>query len=117
MLVLGKPRTFAERWAALRGFHSLLCRDCRNRFRGRTLVLSDLKYARCPKCFRMDLNLWSERDFAPTDWMSALIWLGGNRYRCEYCRLNFVSFRKRKEVFTFRRWAKFGENQAKRKAG
>ena len=26
--------------------------------------------------------------------------------RCEYCRFNFASFRRRKEVFTFKRWEK-----------
>ncbi len=110
MLDIGKSRTIAEYWAALRGLHSLRCRDCQYRFQGRTMVPSDLKYARCPRCLRMDLNLWSERDFAPTRSMSALVRLGGRRYRCEYCRVNFVSFRRRKEVFTFRRWTKFGNS-------
>ena len=30
--------------------------------------------------------------------------LGAHRWRCEYCRLNFASFRQRKEPFTFSRW-------------
>jgi hypothetical protein len=30
--------------------------------------------------------------------------LGARPYRCEYCRINFVSFRRRLEKFSFRRW-------------
>ncbi len=102
------------RFAALRGIHALQCGDCKNRFTGRTLVVSDVRYARCPKCLRMDLNLWSEREFQGTRWMRMLIRMGARRLRCEYCRFNFASFRKRKEIFTFRRWAKFegGEEKA-----
>jgi hypothetical protein len=33
---------------------------------------------------------------------------GANRYRCEYCRINFAGFRKRKEIFSFSRWKKLG---------
>ena len=73
-----------------------------------TFVLSDLVYARCPDCRRMDLNGWTGKTFSdPPFWVVVKVALGASKWRCEYCRLNFASFRKRKEVFTFKRWKKF----------
>lgn len=111
-LDLVKARTLAERWAGLQGVHKLRCFDCRHQFTASTLILEDFKYARCPKCLRMDLNLWSEKDFEPTRSSSFWIALGARKYRCEYCRLNFTSFRRRKEIFSFRRWAKYDRKTA-----
>jgi hypothetical protein len=56
----------------------------------------------------MDLSRWSGRAYTdPPAWVAFKIALGGKRWRCEYCRLNFSSFRDRKEAFTFSRWKKF----------
>ena len=61
---------------------------------------------------RMDLNGWTGKTFVDPPFRVALkVAFGARKWRCEYCRLNFASFRKRKEVFTFKRWKKFG-NQA-----
>ena len=57
----------------------------------------------------MDLNGWSGKTFKPPLWMAFKVALGARKWRCEYCRLNFASFRARKEVFTFKRWKKFGQ--------
>lgn len=85
------------------------CQDCRERFIAPTIVWSDLFYARCPICRRMDLNAWTGKTYTdPPTWVAFKVLLGAKRWRCEYCRLNFASFRKRKEVFTFSRWKKFG---------
>ena len=54
----------------------------------------------------MDLSLWSEKG-AHIGWFSAWrLKLGAKPLRCEYCRLNFVSFRRRHERFSFKRWEK-----------
>lgn len=82
------------------------CRDCKTRFIGPLFSLAEHYWAHCPKCFRMDLNLWRQEHWQPSWWARFRIKLGGRRYRCEYCRLNFVSIRPRKEIFTFRRWQK-----------
>ena len=84
----------------------LRCLDCKHRFVARTLTWSELKFARCPVCLRQDLNAWSGKTYEPPFWMGVKISFGGHRWRCEYCRLNFVSLRDRKEVFTFSRWKK-----------
>jgi hypothetical protein len=102
---------FAERCQAWIGVHPLRCRDCRSRFVDRTWRLSSLRYARCPKCWRMDLNSWSRDSFRVPMRMLVLLALGARPYRCEYCRVNFVSFRRRFERFTFKRWKRRAEQQ------
>lgn len=104
-----RPRSFSERLGKLHFVSPLRCLDCNKRFIGRTLVWEDLFYARCPICMRMDLNGWTGKTFTdPPFWVAVKVALGARKWRCEYCRLNFASFRRRKEVFTFKRWAKFG---------
>lgn len=56
----------------------------------------------------MDLNGWTGKTFTnPPAWVAFKVMLGARKWRCEYCRLNFASFRRRKEVFTFKRWKRF----------
>jgi len=52
----------------------------------------------------MDLNDWSIKSNKPTGWTAFKIVMGARRWRCEYCRINFASFRGRKETFSFKRW-------------
>jgi DNA-directed RNA polymerase subunit RPC12/RpoP len=99
-----EPRNSREAMDRLRFISPLRCLDCKHRFVARTLVLSDMKYARCPNCERMDLNGWTGKTYQPGFFMGLKIRLGAKRWRCEYCRINFASFRRRKEVFTFKRW-------------
>jgi hypothetical protein len=56
----------------------------------------------------MDLNGWTGKTYTnPPAWVAFKVLLGARKWRCEYCRLNFASFRRRKEVFTFKRWKRF----------
>jgi DNA-directed RNA polymerase subunit RPC12/RpoP len=104
-----RTRSFSETIGKLRFVSPLRCLDCNKRFVGPTLIWADLFYARCPVCLRMDLNGWTGKTFTnPPFWVGFKVKLGARKWRCEYCRLNFASFRKRKEVFTFKRWKKFG---------
>jgi hypothetical protein len=96
-------RSFAERLWSFFGIRPLRCRDCHDRFMERTWRLRTMKYARCPRCWRMDLSRWSPEDYKVTAGTSLLLALGGSPYRCEYCRVNFVSFRKRKQRYRSRR--------------
>ena len=99
-----QPRNFSERINRLRFISPLRSSDCKTRFVAKTVVLSDLRYAHCPKCRRMDLNGWTGKTYTPPFFMGLKVKFGGKKWRCEYCRLNFSSFRPRKEVFTFKRW-------------
>jgi hypothetical protein len=99
-----------ERLNALRFIAPLRCRDCKTRFVSRTVFLEDSFYSHCPECDRMDLNGWTGKTYHPTGWTKIKVFFGANKWRCEYCRLNFASFRKRKEPFTFSRWKKRNPN-------
>lgn len=103
---LARVRSARERFDALFGVSPLRCGDCRTRFVGRTFIWQDYLFAKCPNCFRMDLNLWYEEHLRARGWMAVKLALGGMRLRCEYCRINFVSMRRRKEHFTFNRWTR-----------
>ena len=83
---------------------ALRCVDCKTRFVASTLALGDIFYAKCPVCRKLDLNSWPGKTYTPTGWTAFAVNLGAKKWRCEYCRLNFASFRKRKEVFSFKRW-------------
>lgn len=99
-------QNLSERLWSWVGVRPLRCRDCRKRFVERTWRLSSLRYARCPNCWRMDLNTWSVEDHHATGTQLLMLRLGARPYRCEYCRINFVSFRRRLEKFSFSRWKK-----------
>jgi len=87
----------SERFWSWLGTRPLRCRKCRTRFIARTWRLENLRWARCPKCWRMDLSSWSEREYPVSALRRLLLALGAHPWRCEYCRYNFVSFRPRKE--------------------
>jgi hypothetical protein len=104
-----RTRNFSEQIGLLRLETPLRCLHCKERFFAPTIVWSDLFFAKCPVCRRMDLNGWTGKTYThPPFWVALKVSLGARKWRCEYCRLNFASFRKRKEVFTFKRWKKLG---------
>jgi hypothetical protein len=102
-----RTRNSEEQRAKLRLISPFRCLDCKVRFFAPTLVWEDLFFAKCPACRRMDLNGWTGKTYKPPLWVAIKIVFGATRLRCEYCRLNFASFRKRKEAFTFNRWKRF----------
>lgn len=62
-------------------------------------------YAKCPRCYRLDLSIWQPQYYrAPTRWL-VMIRFGAKTHRCEYCRCNFVSFRPAKLKFIRRKTA------------
>ena len=101
-----------ERLNKVLGHEPLRCQDCHTRFLAQTFLWRDLLFAKCPRCYRMDLNTWQARHGRTTGWMVLLLQFGGRRMRCEYCRVNFVSLRKRKEHFTFSRWTRLKQDSA-----
>ena len=85
-------------WSWL-GIRPLRCRACYCRFIERTWRFSSVRFARCPRCWRQDLSRWSTEDYHVPFFRGLMLNLGANPYRCEYCRTNFISFRKRKERY------------------
>lgn len=104
-----RPKSLKEKLDRFRFIDPLRCQDCNARFIAKTFRWRDLHWARCPVCRRVDLNGWTGNNYVPEYfWTGFKIQFGAARYRCEYCRLNFSSFGKRKEIFTFSRFQKLG---------
>lgn len=88
-----KQLSFFERLIELLGVVHLRCRDCDERFSSGLLDVRNWLFARCPRCYRLDLTGWKkERYSIPTTWQ-ILFALGAKARRCDACRCNFVSFR------------------------
>lgn len=93
-------RSIIERIASLFGSHPLRCKDCQHRFTSRVWRLADLRYSRCPRCYRTVLTTWSESHYSPRFHTVMLLRLGAKRLRCEFCRCNFAGFRPVKQVYS-----------------
>lgn len=91
-----------ERLGSLFGRHPLRCKDCQFRFTSRVWRITDLRFSRCPRCYRTVLSSWSEAHYIPKFWTLVWLRLGAKRLRCEFCRFNFAGFRPVKEVYSSR---------------
>lgn len=103
-----RSHSVADGFAVFRLQSPYRCLDCNERFFAPILPWRDLFFSSCPRCHRMDLNGWTGKTYTPPFWTGLKVSLGAHKWRCEYCRFNFASFRDRKEVFTFKRWRKWG---------
>ena len=88
------------------GFVPVRCRDCGERVTQSLWQFGNWQYARCPRCYRLDLNTWSQAHYIVSWDMRLFMTLGAKKFRCEICRHNFVSFRRLKERFSFHRYRK-----------
>jgi hypothetical protein len=87
-------RTLGERIVKAFGFFQIRCKNCDARFTKQIWDIWNAFYARCPRCYRLDLSTWSLDYYrAPFRWL-VFMKLGANPHRCEYCRHNFVGFRR-----------------------
>src|ERR1700694_2204598 len=98
-----RVRTVVEWLQSFAGFCPFRCRACGHRFSAFVWNLSMWRYARCPKCLRIELSTWSEQYYNPPWTTTLLLRIGATPYRCEFCRCNFASFRACKERFSWRR--------------
>ena len=81
------------------GWHYLRCLDCDERYRRHILLPDSFIYAKCPRCYRMDLSTWEQHHYRTSTFTRLKLALGARRMRCEVCRCNFASFRKRKKWY------------------
>ena len=100
---LSRSRGPKERLLRYAGVYPVRCDDCSERFYDSIWRFSDVFYARCPRCYRMDLGTWDLKYYTPPGAQMAMLSMGAQRLRCEACRCNFVSFRKVKERSSFRK--------------
>ena len=98
-LSISKPKTAWEHVTRAAGVYRLRCQDCRKRFPAGVWLIQDLFYAKCSKCYRMDLSDWDEKYRYPPSYLRALLYVGAKGHRCPSCRHNFVSFRPRKRQY------------------
>ena len=96
---VGRVRSLSDYLRLLRGSFPARCGECSARFTVHGPGFSSAFYARCPRCLRQDLTTWDLRHYHAALSMRIQIALGANRWRCEACRCNFVSFRGRKEKY------------------
>ncbi|MCX6621698.1 MAG: hypothetical protein NTY38_11610, partial [Acidobacteria bacterium] len=96
-------------WESLRGVLGIVpirCRECQTRYEGRLFRPLDVVYARCPRCFRLDLSMWTLDHYNVGIWQRIKLGFGAHPWRCEACRCNFASFRRRKRRFRSHRQAR-----------
>jgi hypothetical protein len=96
-------RGSAEKFKSFFGFLPFRCRQCSERFTSTIWNLRVIRYARCPKCLRMELSTWSEQFYLAPLSTRLFLRMGATPYRCEFCRCNFASFRRCKERFSWRK--------------
>ena len=74
------------------------CRQCDVRFRSVIWDVRNLLYARCPRCYGVELTGWKPENYhVPSFWKFWLA-LGAQPRRCEPCRCIFLSIRPRKRL-------------------
>lgn len=101
-------RGISQRLLELAGICQLRCKRCQTRFQGSISNPTQIVYARCPKCFRMELSTWSEQYYNPKLTTRMKLRMGATPYRCEFCRCNFASFRPCRERFLWRNQGRNG---------
>jgi len=89
----GRDRGFYETLLSVLGFQAARCEDCAHRFLARPFTFDKVRWAKCPRCYRMDLSTWDSKYYRVPGWSKVRLALGANRWRCDACRCNFVSFR------------------------
>jgi DNA-directed RNA polymerase subunit RPC12/RpoP len=92
---------FGEKILDLLGFQTVRCTDCSHRWTQSLWRIHELFYARCPRCYRLELVKWEETYYHISNWWKFQIAIGAKKVRCKPCRHNFVSFRIVKGV---RKW-------------
>lgn len=91
--------SLVEHFLRISGLFQLRCRHCDHRFSFSLWDPRNLAYARCPRCYRLDLSQWNENHYHVPTGQKILLALGARRHRCEACRCNFVGFRPAKAKY------------------
>ncbi|MBI4891406.1 MAG: hypothetical protein HY821_12335, partial [Acidobacteria bacterium] len=61
-------RGFREHLFAPFGFYAFRCQNCFTRFLRKPLGVMSVIYAKCPRCFRMDLSMWDPSRYYKGVW-------------------------------------------------
>jgi DNA-directed RNA polymerase subunit M/transcription elongation factor TFIIS len=82
-----------EKALDLFGITAMRCMSCGHRWQRSLLRVREFFYARCPRCFRLELGTWDETYYRIPDSWKLLTGIGAKKVRCHACRHNFISFR------------------------
>lgn len=94
------PRGLGETLSTWIGYDAARCLECSLHFVAKPGGgVSGARFAKCPKCLRLDLTTWDPKFYRPSLMTRMKLEMGANRWRCEPCRTNFASFRPRKEKY------------------
>jgi hypothetical protein len=88
-----------ESLASLAGFQAARCHNCAHRYMAQPFGVTKLWWAKCPRCYRMDLSTWDPKYYHVGGWTALRLAIGARRWRCEACRCNFASFRARQTKY------------------
>ena len=91
---MSKWRNPLEKMLDLFGMPPMRCLDCEHRWKHSLWRLREVFYARCPRCYQLDLVTWEETYYHIPKLWSFFISLGAKKVRCKPCRHNFISFRR-----------------------
>jgi hypothetical protein len=94
-----KDRGLVESLVSVFGLQAARCHNCAHRYLARPFGFAKLFWAKCPRCYRMDLSTWDPKYYHVRGLTALKLTLGANRWRCEACRCNFASFRPRQRKY------------------
>ncbi|MCC6585698.1 MAG: hypothetical protein IT168_03180 [Bryobacterales bacterium] len=89
---VSRGRSLFGRLAYCLGLSTVYCKNCHHRLSEMDNWWDNVRWARCPICYRRDLTDWAEKYLYPRSWERFQVLIGARKHRCRYCRLNFVSF-------------------------
>ncbi len=76
------------------GDYPFRCLDCGHRSWINVLLLSKLKYAKCPRCMSLKVVRWPAKTLRVGLWQELMLAMGAQPYRCSVCHRTFVSYLK-----------------------
>lgn len=83
------------------GLPTMRCMNCEHRWKHSLWRIREVFFARCPRCYRLELVHWEETYYHVPKWWKFQVALGAKKVRCKACRHNFISFRLVKGI---RKW-------------
>jgi DNA-directed RNA polymerase subunit RPC12/RpoP len=76
------------------GDYPFRCMDCGHRSWINVLLLSKLKYAKCPRCMSLKVVRWPSNTVRLNFRQELLLSAGAQLYRCSICHKAFATFLK-----------------------
>lgn len=92
-LQLRQPRGIGDFVLEVCGSYRWRCRNCQRVFRANPLRMTDLWYAKCPRCLNQHLQHAGAEPAESTSWTNVRAALGAHRCQCSHCGHHFATYR------------------------